>query len=102
MKEYVLNYYPEFKCIANECKHTCCAGWDMYIDENTLNLYKNDSSDFAKTLNSDGVLCPSEYKKSIGEKYQNSNKYLFYFATSYNIYYVNFYILNKKMISSLY
>ncbi len=29
----------------------------------------------AKILNSDCVLCPSEYKKSIGEKYQNSNKY---------------------------
>ena len=62
MKEYVLNYYHEFKCIANECKHTCCAGWDMYIDENTLNLYKNDSSDFAKTLNSGINFKKSKFK----------------------------------------
>lgn len=28
----------------------------------------------AKLLNDEGVLCPSEYKKSIGEKYTNSHK----------------------------
>lgn len=28
----------------------------------------------AKQLNDEGVLCPSEYKKSIGEKYTNSHK----------------------------
>ena len=50
MKEYILSYYPNFKCIANECKHTCCAGWDMYIDKKTLNDYKEINSDFAPTL----------------------------------------------------
>ncbi len=40
MKEFVLNYYPQFKCIAGECKHTCCAGWEMYIDSKTLSDYK--------------------------------------------------------------
>lgn len=59
MKEYVLSYYSEFKCKASECKHTCCAGWDMCIDENTLNLYKNNTSNFAKTLNN-GI----DFKKS--------------------------------------
>ena len=50
MKEYLLNYYPLFKCIGGACKHTCCAGWGMYIDNNTLESYKNDTSSFSKTL----------------------------------------------------
>ena len=50
MKEYVLNYYPEFKCIAGKCKHTCCAGWEMNIDDKTLSDYKNDKSRFSQSL----------------------------------------------------
>lgn len=50
MKEYVLSYYPKFKCIAEKCQHTCCAGWTVNIDENTLSVYKNQASDFSKAL----------------------------------------------------
>ena len=50
MKEYVLNYYPKFKCIAGKCKHTCCAGWEMCIDKESLDAYKNEASGFATTL----------------------------------------------------
>ncbi len=59
MKEYVLNYYPNFKCVAGECKHTCCAGWKMNIDERSLSAYKNDNSFFGDTLKK-GV----DFKKS--------------------------------------
>ena len=51
MKEYILNYYPQFKCIASKCKHTCCAGWEMNIDSQTLAVYKKEKSSFATTLN---------------------------------------------------
>lgn len=50
MKEYVLSYYPEFKCVAGSCKHTCCAGWQMCIDEKTLSRYKNEKSNFKNDL----------------------------------------------------
>ncbi len=50
MQELVLNYYPKFKCVAGECKHTCCAGWEMCIDEQSLTAYKNDASEFSNTL----------------------------------------------------
>ncbi|MBO7344656.1 MAG: flagellin lysine-N-methylase [Clostridia bacterium] len=50
MKQYVLSYYPEFKCIADKCKHTCCAGWEMLIDKDSLNNYLNDHSPFSQTL----------------------------------------------------
>ncbi len=50
MKEYVLNYYPLFKCVAGECKHTCCAGWQMNIDQQSLNAYNNEKSAFGEVL----------------------------------------------------
>ena len=50
MQEFILNYYPFFKCIAGECQHTCCAGWKMCIDEQSLVAYKNDTSAFYKVL----------------------------------------------------
>lgn len=59
MKEYVLSYYPQFKCIAEKCQHTCCAGWEMKIDSQTLNAYKNQKSLFSQTLDK-GI----NYKKS--------------------------------------
>lgn len=50
MKEYLLNYYSQFNCKAERCVHTCCKGWDMCIDENTLKNYKNCTSSFAPSL----------------------------------------------------
>lgn len=42
MREIVPDYYFEFKCIADKCKHTCCAGWEIDIDEVSLERYKAD------------------------------------------------------------
>lgn len=39
MKLYAPNYYSLFRCIAGECKHSCCIGWDIYIDKDTLESY---------------------------------------------------------------
>ncbi|MBQ3115410.1 MAG: flagellin lysine-N-methylase [Clostridia bacterium] len=50
MKQYFLNYYPNFKCVAGKCKHTCCAGWEMNIDPDTLAKYKAESTDFGERL----------------------------------------------------
>lgn len=34
------DYYNKFKCIAGDCKHSCCIGaWDIEVDEDTLNRY---------------------------------------------------------------
>lgn len=36
MKTIVPDYYKEFKCIAGQCRHTCCRGWEVEIDEESL------------------------------------------------------------------
>jgi len=32
--------YREFKCKADKCRHTCCKGWEIGIDQDTLDYYK--------------------------------------------------------------
>ncbi len=40
--EYIFpNYYGKFRCIANQCPDTCCAGWQIAIDKSSLKKYKN-------------------------------------------------------------
>ncbi|MBE6615030.1 MAG: hypothetical protein E7631_06980 [Ruminococcaceae bacterium] len=39
MKEIVPSYYSRFRCIAGACRHSCCIGWEIDIDEDTLALY---------------------------------------------------------------
>ena len=50
MKEFFFNYYPAFKCIANKCRHTCCAGWEIKIDSESLAKYKRENSKFSLAL----------------------------------------------------
>ena len=35
------DYYKKFKCIAGDCKHSCCVGWEIDIDSDTLEIYNN-------------------------------------------------------------
>ncbi len=35
------SYYNQFKCIADKCPETCCAGWAIVIDDKTLESYKD-------------------------------------------------------------
>lgn len=39
MKTFVPNYYKDFKCIASLCQHSCCVGWEIDIDECSLEKY---------------------------------------------------------------
>ena len=40
------DYYKEFKCIADKCEDTCCAGWQIVIDEASKNRYKKVRGNF--------------------------------------------------------
>lgn len=44
------DYYSLFKCIADKCRHSCCVGWEIDIDEDTLEAYKNIQGEFGKKL----------------------------------------------------
>jgi len=42
MKTLVPNYYSAFHCIAGACKHTCCVGWEIDVDEESLQRFSSD------------------------------------------------------------
>lgn len=44
------NYYDEFYCIADKCSDTCCAGWQIVIDDVSLERYENEKSDYREQL----------------------------------------------------
>ena len=46
MTDFFPNYYKEFKCIADRCKHNCCIGWEIDIDSETLEMYKETDERF--------------------------------------------------------
>lgn len=44
------DYYKKFRCIADQCEDTCCAGWQIVIDDRSLRRYKNEKGAFGKRL----------------------------------------------------
>ena len=40
------DYFNEFQCTADKCKDTCCAGWQIVIDEESLEKYKKIKGDY--------------------------------------------------------
>lgn len=58
MKIRTPEYYKDFKCIAGDCTDTCCAGWDVDVDEQSYRTYKKVKGAFGKRLKS--VMVPSE------------------------------------------
>ena len=45
------DYYREFRCIADKCRHSCCIGWEIDIDADTREAYRRIPGDFGKRLN---------------------------------------------------
>lgn len=52
MKLRVPSYFKDFKCIASECEDTCCAGWEIVIDEETNDVYQKVEGKFGDKLRS--------------------------------------------------
>lgn len=61
------DYYNEFSCIADKCEATCCAGWQIVVDEESLKRYKKVTGEFKQRIR-DGV----DFKE--GVFFQNPGK----------------------------
>ena len=44
------HFYDSFVCTAGDCPDTCCAGWQIMIDEESLERYENEPGEFGKIL----------------------------------------------------
>lgn len=46
------SYFKKFSCIADKCPDTCCAGWEIVVDGESLERYSALNTDYAKKINS--------------------------------------------------
>lgn len=44
------HYYDTFQCLAGACPDTCCAGWQIYIDEESLERYEQVKGTFGNRV----------------------------------------------------
>ncbi len=41
------SFYDEFRCIADKCTDSCCIGWEINVDDDTMNNYNNMNTEFS-------------------------------------------------------
>lgn len=68
MEIRVPHYYGKFKCSADRCTDTCCTGWQIVIDEKTLDRYFHHAGAFGSRLRNsidwkEGTFCQYEGKR---------------------------------------
>lgn len=68
MRKVYPHYYKDFKCIAGDCPDTCCAGWQIVIDEKSLEKYEQYVGHFSTRLEegidwSEGVFYQDDCKR---------------------------------------
>lgn len=50
LKLYAPNYYRDFACIADRCKHSCCIGWGIDIDSDTKQKYEAVTEEYGRVI----------------------------------------------------
>ena len=50
MKLYAPAYYIRFRCIADRCRHSCCIGWEIDVDDDTLSRYAALTDGYGKEI----------------------------------------------------
>ena len=46
------DFYDSFKCRAGECTDSCCIGWEIDIDDETMRKYENENDSLSVKLTS--------------------------------------------------
>ena len=50
MKLLAPKYYLDFSCIADKCKHSCCIGWEIDVDEKTIKKYSSLEGKYSENI----------------------------------------------------
>lgn len=51
-EQYYPYYYKEFRCIADKCEDSCCAGWQIVVDDESACRYETVPGEIGETLRS--------------------------------------------------
>lgn len=46
MKVFAPDYYRNFACIAGNCRHSCCVGWEIDVDASAYARYQTVDGEF--------------------------------------------------------
>lgn len=65
------HYYKKFQCIAGECPDTCCAGWQIVIDDRTREKYRRAEGAFGNRLHNS-----IDWKESCFQQYEGRCAFL--------------------------
>lgn len=44
------DYFDNFRCIADKCRHSCCIGWEIDIDEDALRRFEGTDGELGEEL----------------------------------------------------
>lgn len=50
MKLYAPKYYKDFHCIADKCRHSCCIGWEIDVDDDALKKYDAEKQSYGEII----------------------------------------------------
>lgn len=50
MKKYYPSFYDKFSCLCDACPDTCCAKWEIVVDDKTVAKYNDISGEFGEKL----------------------------------------------------
>lgn len=65
MKIVKPTFYKNFKCIAGDCPDSCCQGWEVDADSNSLEYYKTLDNSLEIKKRIDSVLSKDEFDNTI-------------------------------------
>lgn len=63
MKIVTPSYYKDFECIAGDCPDSCCQGWEVDVDDDTLLSYQNITHPIKEKI--DSLLSKDEFDNTI-------------------------------------
>lgn len=62
------NYYDKFQCVADRCEATCCAGWQIVVDEAALLRYESEQGEYGATLRERIDRTEGVFKQTCGKR----------------------------------
>ena len=63
------DFYDEFRCLASRCRHSCCVGWEIDVDAETLARYRTVGGPLGEELRERIALTPTpHFRLAEGER----------------------------------
>ena len=50
MQYFGIQFFNQFKCVQGDCPQTCCKGWQILIDANTMEQIEKEPEDKRREL----------------------------------------------------